>query len=67
MHRAPSESGEERPEMNITFSSRTIDVAIDHADNTTDIYMVPIELPIGLALAVLIIGWIGFRKFRKSN
>ena len=53
--------------MTITFSGRTIDVAIDHADKTTDIYMVPVELPVGIALAVLIIGWIGFRKFRKSN
>ena len=53
--------------MTITFSGRTIDVAIDRSDNTTDIFIVPIELPIGIALAVLIVGWIGFRKFRKSN
>lgn len=53
--------------MSITFRGRTIEVAIDHADHTTDIFMVPIEVPIGIAIAVLILGWVAFRRFRNSN
>jgi hypothetical protein len=52
--------------MSITFSARSLDIAVERANHATDIYMVPWSLPIGVVLFLFLL-WYVIRRPRAPD